>query len=210
MLVPSNSQREFLADSTAAYYQAMKGSPAVEYLLSRGLSGASAQSFRLGYVASPLPGHERYAGMLAIPYLTRSGPTSIRFRRIGEGEGPKYQSVPGDEPRIYNPNALLADGPTVAICEGEIDCITANEAGISAVGIAGVSAWRSYFARCFKGYQAVYILADGDDKGQGREFADKVASVVNNARIIPMPTGHDVNSFVAEHGKAALLSKLEK
>jgi DNA primase len=119
-------------------------------------------------------------------------------------------SVPGDEPRIYNPNALLGDGPTIAICEGEIDTITANEAGVSAVGIAGVSAWRSYFSRCFKGYSSVYILADGDDKGQGREFADKVAAVVSNARIIPMPTGHDVNSFVVEHGAAALLSKLEK
>ncbi len=197
--------------ATATYYQAMtKESPAAEYLLSRGLSGVSAQSFRLGYVASPLPGHERYTGMLAIPYLTRTGVTTMRFRRIGEGEGPKYQSVPGDEPRIFNPAALYRHDNNICICEGEFDTITAHQSGLNAIGIAGVSAFRSYFARVFAGYDSVYILADSDDKGQGHEFADKLASQISNAKIIPMPNGHDVNSFVIENGPLALREKVEK
>jgi DNA primase len=161
--------------------------------------------------------------MISIPYLTRSGVVTIRFRRIGDGDGPKYRSVPGDPPRIYNPNALLVPSEYIAICEGEIDTVTAHEAGmraahgraadlgvsLPAVGVAGVSAFKSYFARCFKGYKAVFMLADGDDKGQGMEFAEKLAEQIKNLRICPMPAGHDVNSFVLANGPEALLDLLE-
>jgi DNA primase len=134
---------------------------------------------------------------------------TVRFRRLGDGDGPKYRSVPGDPPRIFNANALLVPSDHIAICEGEFDAMAATLAGIPAVGIAGVSAWKSYFARCFKGYRAVYILADHDDKGQGMEFAEKVAEQIKNARISPMPAGHDVNSFVLANGPEALLDQLE-
>lgn len=150
---------------------------------------------------------------MCIPYLTRAGVTTVRFRRLDvegvEGQGPKYLSLPGDEPRIYNANALMRHEPFIVICEGEFDTITATQCGLPAVGIAGVSAWRDYFARCFKGYDAVYILADADDKGQGVEFASRVADEIENARISPMPEGHDVNSFVKEFGPDALLDRLE-
>ncbi|MEV7589703.1 toprim domain-containing protein [Streptomyces sp. NPDC089922] len=209
-LVPEPALKSFLEEATARYQAALKSSTdAVAYLKSRGLSGDSAASFRLGYVESPLPGHEVARGMLAVPYLTRAGVVSVRFRRLGDGDGPKYRSVPGDPPRIYNANALLVPSDYIAICEGEFDAIAATLAGVPAIGIGGVSAWKSYFARCFKGYKAVYILADADDKGQGMEFAEKVAEQITNARICPMPAGHDVNSFVLAHGPEALLELLE-
>lgn len=147
--------------------------------------------------------------MIAVPYLTRAGVVTIRFRRLGDGDGPKYRSVPGDPPRIFNPAALLIPSDHIAICEGEFDAIAATLAGIPAIGVGGVSAWKSYFSRCFKGYRAVYILADQDDKGQGMEFAEKVAEQITNARISPMSAGHDVNSFVLANGREALLTQLE-
>ncbi|MEU3618820.1 toprim domain-containing protein [Streptomyces sp. NPDC006872] len=209
-IVPDPALKSFLEEATARYEGELARSPnAVAYLKSRGLSEDSAAFYRLGYVENPLPGHETARGMLSVPYLTRSGVVTVRFRRLGDGDGPKYRSVPGDPPRIFNANALLIPSDHVAICEGEFDAIAATEAGIPAVGIAGVSAWKSYFARCFKGYRAVYILADQDDKGQGMEFAEKVAEQIKNARISPMPAGHDVNSFVLAHGPEALLEQLE-
>ncbi len=210
-LVPDPAQKSFLEEATARYEGELARSPhAVAYLKNRGLSEDNAASFRLGYVENPLPGHETARGMLSVPYLTRSGVTTIRFRRCGDDkEGPKYRSVPGDPPRIYNAHALLVPSDHIAICEGEFDAIAATNAGIPAIGIAGVSAWKSYFARCFKGYRAVYILADQDDKGQGMEFAEKVAEQIKNARISPMPSGHDVNSFVLANGPEALLEQLE-
>ncbi|MEU8780033.1 toprim domain-containing protein [Streptomyces sp. NPDC048637] len=221
-LVPDPALKSFLEEATARYEGDLtRSTAAVEYLKKRGLSEDSAAFYRLGYVENPLPGHEAARGMVSIPYLTRAGVVTIRFRRIGDGDGPKYRSVPGDPPRIYNANALLIPSDYIAICEGEFDTIAAHEAGVRAasgravelalpaVGVAGVSAFKPYFARCFKGYKAAFMLADADDKGQGMAFADKLAGLVKNLRICPMPAGHDVNSFVLEHGSEALLDLLE-
>jgi DNA primase len=210
LLVPSNSQKEFLATATETYYQNLKESDdAKEYLKSRGISGASAQYFKLGYVGSPLPGHEQYSGKLVIPYLTPGGVVSIRFRRIGDGDGPKYLGLPGDTLRPYNVAALHKPGQFMCITEGEVDAITAHQAGLPVVGLPGVASLREYSPRLFQGYETVYALADNDDKGQGNEFAEKIATLVPFTRIILMPPGHDVNSFVTSEGAQALLDRLE-
>jgi DNA primase len=154
-------------------------------------------------------GHDHVAGRLAIPYLTHAGVVALKFRSIGEGDGPKYLYASGTvAKRIFNPGALFDDRPYICICEGEIDAITAAQAGLPAVGIAGVDNWQPYFARCFAGYESVFILSDSDDKGQGENFAKALARLIDNAKIVPMPDGHDVNSFVREAGESALLDKV--
>lgn len=220
-LVPSDSLRNFLGEASGTYYQSLKDVPAaIDYLRNRGMSGDSARLFRLGVVDDPLPGHEKYKGMLSIPYLTRAGVVSIRFRCIPEIEHPgqtckeipkhpKYRSLPSDPPRVYNVESLHKPSQVIAITEGEMDCVTATQAGIPTVGLPGVSSFRDYMTRLFAGYQTVWILADNDDKGQGEEFAEKIAGKIQNARISLMPPGHDVNSFVVENGAAALLDRLE-
>lgn len=150
--------------------------------------------------------------MLAIPYLRPAGAkytATIRFRCIEDhsckdaGHG-KYYSLPGDRPRLYNTKALIGGSPYVAIAEGEMDALAAVACGIPAVGVAGVSGWREHFAPAFLGYETVFILADSDDAGQGIEFADKVASQLPNAKVIPMPDGHDVNSLYISSGRDAI------
>lgn len=136
--------------------------------------------------------------------------TTIRFRRMtdNDDDGPKYLSLPRDTPRIYNPEAFFRPESHIAICEGEIDAMTAWQAGIPAVGIAGVSGWQKVFAKCFQGHDKVFILADSDDKGQGMKFSNEVAEQVRNSLVVPMPEGHDVNSFVLENGPLALRERL--
>ena len=146
--------------------------------------------------------------MLAIPYVRWSpgsgwSVASIRFRRLTVAEGQsKYLSVTGDTGRLYNTLALLKRSPTIAITEGEIDAITADVAGIPAVGVPGAQAWKPHFREPFIGYEDVFILADGDDAG--RTFAETVASSLPNARIRSMPPGSDVNSLVMGRGVQAL------
>lgn len=208
-LVPNSVQRQFLENATETYYRSLKGSEAAEYLASRGLSGDSAMRFRLGYVSEPLVGHEMFSGRLSIPYLTRGGIVSLKFRRIGEGSGPKYLYQSGTvAKRLFNPGALFDDRPFICVCEGEIDAITAEQAGLPAVGIAGVDNWQPYFRRVFYGYDDVFILGDNDDKGQGSDFARALAELIPSAKVVLMPDGHDVNSFVQEQGEAALRDKV--
>jgi DNA primase len=207
----SESQRRFLLDATQKYRQSLPGSRGGDYLATRGLTSPSIRDevdkFMLGYAEDPLPGHSQYQGMLAIPYLRPKGVVvSIRFRRITPGSGGKYLTVAGDRPRLYNTLALLQKSPVIAITEGEIDAITAQVCGIPAVGVPGAQAWRSYFREPFLGYRTVYVLADGDEPGM--QFAETVAKTLPNARVVPMPTGSDVNDLVITRGKQALLERI--
>lgn len=177
------------------------------------------QKFRLGYVRDPLPGHEMYRGMMSIPYLRRSAvkiagkyewlTVSMRFRCLEDhehhGHG-KYNTEAGDKPRLYNTLSLITSEDVIHVCEGELDAIMAEACGLPAVGVPGVQSWRPYFREPFLGYERVNLLADGDDPG--RMFARTLAQQLPNARIIPMPDGHDVTSFVLEHGQKALKEKI--
>jgi DNA primase len=212
-LVPSDSTRASLEEACRTYVSALVGSPAESYLTTaRGITSEALASFRLGYVATPVVGHEQYAGRIAIPYLTAAGITSLRFRAVpsagDDGGGPKYLSLPGEEPRIFNPSALGRPESYVCVTEGELDAITAHQAGLPAIGIPGSSMWRPHFARALRWYAQVFILADSDDQGAGLKFAETVASAVRNTLIVPMPHGHDVNSFVNENGAEALRKRL--
>lgn len=239
-LVPSPHTRESLEAACRTYEEAMPGSPAEVYLKGRGLDPTSEAlaSFRLGYVDRPVVGHETYRGRLSIPYVTRSGVTSLRFRHTGLPDaGPKYLSLPGEEARIFHPQGLARPEPYVCVCEGEIDAITATLCGLPAIGIPGASMWRPYFGRALRWYQQVFVLADNDEKPlwecrgckvkvradpcprcgatdlkpakpAGMEFADAIANSVKNVVIVPMPENHDVNSYYCEYGPEALRERL--
>lgn len=212
--MPSSSLREFYSSAAETYAAALpSNAAAVAYLTKRGLSEASAASFRLGVVENPYPGHEQYVGRLVVPYQTLGGVCGASFRCIAHEDckgihNDKYLWPSGLSRRMFNTPALDIDSPFIAVCEGEMDTMTAQQAGIPAVGIPGASAWQSFWGRCFKGYDTVFILADHDDAGAGQEMAEKVSRNVSGARKILMPEGHDVNSFVLEQGPDALRKRL--
>lgn len=199
-------QKQFLVDATSRYHESLPGSPADEHLASRGFESESLRErlgrFRLGYVADPLPGHERYKGMMAIPYLRRGENrewtvVSMRFRCLEDhdhqGHG-KYMTPPGDRARLFNTVALLGPEEVMMITEGEIDAVTSTCYGFPAVAVPGASNWKRHFREPFLGYETVFILADGDTAGL--KFADVVKEDLPNARIIPAPDGEDVNSWI--------------
>ncbi|MFC0547072.1 toprim domain-containing protein [Kutzneria chonburiensis] len=117
-------------------------------------------------------------------------------------------TLPGDRPRLYNTPALMTASDQIAICEGELDTVTAAACGLDAVGVPGVEAWQPHFAPAFLGYERVYLLADNDDSGQGLKFAERIAGELPNARVVLMPHGHDVNSLVMQQGKRSLLERI--
>ncbi|WP_435820673.1 topoisomerase [Kitasatospora cineracea] len=184
----------------------------------RGL-GPVAIRFGVGYVGSALIGHERLTGMLAIPYQRPAGGehgvATVRYRCIqdecvkdeaGNYLAPtakerhekhgKYQSLPGDHPRLYNTPALIRQSPYIALTEGEFDAQASELAEVPAVGTQGTGAWMPYFEPAFVGYERVLILADPDEAGL--KAADKRAAAMPNARVVCL--GQDVNSFIHTHG----------
>lgn len=191
---------------------------AEKYLLNRGITSEVATYFRLGFVGSaPFPGHEFKENRLAIPYITPSGIVNIRFRAIPQDgvpgnpeDSPKMLSLAGSGTMMYNTRALMENSERILVCEGEPDTWVASQVA-PAVGIPGADAWDKIKAvtRGFRFRKAI-ILADNDDKGNGKKLAEKVQAGIRGARIVLMPDGHDVNSFVLEQGLDALRDLIGK
>ena len=220
-----------LAEATERYHEQLlspEGERHYEYLnVERGLDHQTIVHFKLGAVLDANVSHETAVGMIAIPYLTPAGTVQIRFRKAPWGTGPKYWQPPGSQIRMFNTNLLLDPGRYVYITEGEFDAMAATQAGIPALGISGVNGWRKHFYLMLAGFDRVTFLADRDsesdsDEGKakpddwpedkewkpitqaGLKFATKHADLIDGGAVIQMPTGHDVNSFLIEHGAEEL------
>lgn len=193
-----------LGQATTAY-EAQLGDLAQSYLAGRGIATTTVRSLRLGYVETPEVGHEWFVGRLAIPYLTRGGVVQIKFRSL-DGAEPKYLGISGVDPRLYNVEALFTDSAFIAITEGELDAaVLDQQCGVPAVGCPGVAVWQDHFPRLFAGYDRVFIFTDGD--GPGREFGARVSQDLDNAFVIKLPDGQDVNDIYQSEGPEGLLKR---
>ena len=196
--------RKSLEEAATAYH-AQVGAVA-PYLMARGVTKETADTFRLGYVAEPMTGHEQYYGRLSIPYLTPTGISDVRFRSLGEDSGPKYLTRPGAASHLYNVSAFQVDNDYIAICEGEFDTMMACQSGVNAVGVPGATNWKDWYARAFHDYLRVFVLVDGDSAG--KELGKRISQHIDVALVVPMPDGMDVNDFVLTEGPDALRKKV--
>lgn len=207
-LTLSVSQRNSLEMATALYEEGRNR--LASYLASRGIDREGASLLRLGFVSEASPGHERFVGMMSIPYLTPGGPMAIKFRNLDpDSTGPKYDGPSGQHARLYNVAALLdTTTDTAVICEGELDAaVCTTVVGVPAVGTPGTT-WLEHWPRCFADYDQVLIVADNDIKADssnpGLKHAKSVQSTLHRARIVIPPPGMDLGEWVQSAGADAV------
>jgi hypothetical protein len=216
-------------ETAKRYSESYKGSPAEEYVKARGLGDLGA-AYGLGYVHSVIPGHERYRGSVSIPYLRpaggEDGVATVRFRCIreecvrapdglyyfqrGEKEkhdhkGGKYNSIPGDPPRLYNTAALIDPSPFLVVVEGEFDTLSWQAAEVPAIGAPGTGSWRDYWTPALLGYETVYLIAED---APGVAFMDALAADIPNAKVIEMADQRDSNQILMTDGPEALRDRI--
>lgn len=214
-LILSNSVRSFLEEATSRYEANVN--QAASYLIGRGLDQGAATGARLGVVSDPMPGHERFRGMVSIPYLTPAGVVAIKFRCAEphdcKAEGhEKYNAPTGQKARLYGVQALHTKGDTVAIVEGEFSSIVMTHVvGIPTVGTPSTQ-WHDHWTRCFSDYERVLVIADNDLKpdgsNPGEKHAKKVVSAVPNARLILPPPGLDPDEWIQVEGADVVRKKV--
>lgn len=193
-----------MTEATEQYHRYIE--KARTYLERRDLWDADVlATFRLGVVVNPRPEHRHFEGRLSIPYLTRSGTVSMNFRCIEDHDcremgkdHKKYLKPTASDDRLYNVNALHAAEDILYVAEGELDTITATVVGFPTVGIAGASKWEDHYVKLFEDFQEVIVLADGDSAGE--QFASRILHENENARVVYMPDGEDVNSVITKDG----------
>lgn len=208
----TESQREFMTEATEKYSEAFLNSPASLYLQQRNIDPEKAAMFRLGHVSEPLPSHERFVGMLAIPYMAKSGTVGFKFRRLDDN-GPKYLAPENSRVRLYNVLDVFMNTPQVLIVEGELDCVTAKIAGVPAVvGVSGAQNWKPHFARVLDGFEEVIVCVDNDvDKesgNAGQQLAQKILRDIPHARNVVVASGLDINALYSLKGHEGLFQTL--
>jgi DNA primase len=178
--------------ATAERYHGGLTPEVIQYLAGRGINRDVADRFLLGVC------DDIHDGWLSIPYLRGdAGVIWFNYRNLSGGK-PKYMA--SGPKHLYNTGDLdLADMTgEIAVCEGEIDTITASAlCGIPAVGIPGATQWtgnRSWH-ELFTGYKRVWVLADPDEPGLS--LAAAIMEVLPAARLVRLPG--DVNeTYLAE------------
>jgi DNA primase len=208
------SSREELEKAATQYGAAMAGSHAAEYLAGRGLSEETVRTHRIGVVADAMPGHSKYGGMLAIPYLAIKGyPVALRFRCMEEhnhreNSHGKYNSMPHDPPRLYNSRIIPTTGAEIHVTEGEFDALILNQLGMPAVAIAGANTFPPRHRILLQGFSQVWLWGDGDDSGA--EMNSKIGRSLRQARAIAVPKGKDVNALYLDGGPILINQLLAK
>lgn len=207
-----NSELLRSLEAATSTYQRALGDAGRSYLSDRGLSPEAIDFYRLGQVDKTYPEYESYAGWISIPYITRAGVVSLKFRNLYPGDGAKY--ITPFPTRLYNPLALDESDQTgvLAIAEGEFDCeILHFECMIPAVGIPGVETYSKHpeWRELFRAYDEVLIFPDDDPENPvnkrkpGEELAKALQRDVPQARIIKLP-GQDVTKTFVDYGVAEI------
>lgn len=193
-------------DQMAERYHAalVDGSPALSYLLGRGISQRSIDLFRLGVVTDEFPEHRDFSGRISVPYDTPlGGVKGFKFRRVGDDDSvAKYVSdyMPT---RLYNPAALgrAEQLGYIALNEGESDTWTVDgECGIPAVGFPGIETWKQHkeWPHLFDGFDRVIVFRDMDDAGE--KAARWIRDRLDNALVVSLPL-KDVNLTYLKYGR---------
>jgi DNA primase len=209
----SPSQREALEEAVTIYHRAVSHDvAAVEYLIGRGLTKETVDTFRLGVVSDAQPGHGRQVGKLAIPYLHPKGyPLTVRFRCFEDhdhreyGHG-KYMSLPDDPARMFNVPAIHEAESVIHVTEGEFDAIMLTQLGYHAVAIPGANNWKPRHRVMLSGFSRVWVWGDRDDAGA--EFVNKVTRSLRQARGVQLPHG-DVSDVYLTEGADAIQEIVE-
>lgn len=213
-LRPTSPAQRAALEAAVERYEAALTPEVARYLARRGITEEAAVTARLGVVDDPAPGHARFEGWLAIPYLRADGePLSIRFRCLedhdhSEYHHGKYMSMEEDDARVYGVESLHGNHSEVHLTEGEFDRnVLRFQMGWPAVGMPGASGWKGKHRRMLAGFSRVWVWGDPDDAGA--RFVLKVTRSLRQARGVQLRLG-DVTETWQQGGTAALHALIEE
>ena len=199
------SQMETLEEATSKYEAALTVE-AVRYLLGRGLTQETVLTNRLGVVADPIPGHEPFRGMLAIPYMLKGKVLRIRFRCIEDhehrdyGHG-KYMQPSGETLIVYGIDSIHEAEHILHVTEGEFDAMILKQEGLPAIAFPGASTFQGHHGRMLAGFNRLWIWGDPD--AAGAEFVQKITNrLPRSARGVKLRHGDVTETYMAGGSEA--------
>lgn len=144
---------------------------------------------------------------LLIPYYNYEGRiVNIQSRYLGEIKGavpPRFRFIKDSKTSLYNAQKLQEwpGGEALLVTEGVTDALAAMSAGIKAVAVAGVSAFKDEYADMLCNY-ALFICPDNDKPGKSlvEDMRAKLKKRMAGIRVITLDDGSkDLGEYYAKH-----------
>jgi DNA primase catalytic core len=216
--------QEVLAASARYYQHCFEDSVRAYLVDERGITDGSIHRFQIGYARGGLARHlletcgfdsdlclrsgvlredahggveDYFRDRIVFPIFKDGRVVNLSARTLRDGD-PKYLNLPGPICHLYNEDELGAK--EVLLTEGILDCISAVQAGHSAIAALGARTFSPHHLERLNRCNIINICMDGDPAG--RTGALKVGGMLGTrARIVSLPDGLDVNEFLRVHGK---------
>lgn len=188
------------------------GTAGAAYLRSRGFTDATARHFRIGQMddrtrvlqeALARFGAERLrhcgaishgnfgdrlvfpTGYLLFPFMVGNEVTYLQARRPDPNPRWRWLCLSELPPPVYNLDVLSGRSPTIAICEGVTDVVSAHELGLAAIGLAGANARLDAITLERLRGRNVAVFGDGD--GPGARFSRGLVDLLSARGITAIP-----------------------
>lgn len=182
-----------------------------EYLKSRGIDGATAKRFLLGYFPQEDQRYRefsKFAGRIIFPFRDSTGRVVGFGARAMNGEMPKYTNSSNSQIfrksealyGLYEAKKSIINSQNAYLVEGYFDVLCLSKAGIANVVAACGTSFTKEQARMLRHFtQKVTIMFDGD--APGREATVKAAKVALDAGmivdVVALPDGKDPADLAA-------------
>lgn len=133
----------------------------IEWLVGRGLTAETVAAFKIGE-------QERDGKTIAVfPYLRDGELVNAKYRDIADKRGMRQEG--GAEPCLFGWHLIDPRARSIAITEGEIDCMTLHQCGIQALSVnagAGNHQWIENDWVRLERFSEIFVCFDDDEAGQ--------------------------------------------
>lgn len=150
---------------------------------------------------------------IVLPFLDRDELLSIKYLHLKKRDGKKQTMVEANcRPSLFGWQALDSDERTVAICEGEIDCMTLYQYGVPALSVpfGGGGGKKQQWVECewenLERFETIYLCMDMDREGDvaTKELITRLGR--HRCRIVKLPH-KDANECLQKGVAASVISK---
>jgi DNA primase len=167
--------------------------------------------------------YDRFRDRVMFPICNESGEVIAFSGRVlqADAKAAKYVNSP-ETPLFTKGNVLfglhkskraMLDKGFAIVCEGQLDLITAFEAGVQNVIAPQGTAFTEKQTRILKRYvEEVVLCFDSDSAGQKATERSLAALLAENmtVRVAEMPPGHDPDSLIRNEGAEAFAAQIAK
>lgn len=167
------------------------------WLNGRGITDETIAAFKIGEQAR---GDKTYA---VFPYLREGVLVNAKYRNTADKRDMRQEG--GAEPCLFGWHLIDPKTRQVAICEGEVDCLTLHQVGIPALSVnagAGNHQWIENDWARLERFSEILLFYDADEAGQkgAREVAHRLGE--ERCKLVVLPV-KDANEYLQSGADAS-------